>query len=58
MGARQTKNAPLELVIYALFERLWAKEVLFGVKDSVSWVRSALWYMVYISYYTELDLQI
>ena len=30
------------VAIYALFGDLWAKKVLFGVKDSVSWARNAL----------------
>ena len=50
------------VAIYALFARLLAKQVFFGVKNSalctsVSWARSALLY-IYITYCTELNLQI
>ena len=35
--------------IYALFGDLWAKKVPFGVKNSVSWARSALLHILHIS---------
>ena len=49
--------------IYTLFGTLWTKNVFILVKNSVSWARCAAvhivhYYMVYITYYTELNLQI
>ena len=35
------------VAIYALFGDLWAKKVPFGVKNSVSWARSALLHGIY-----------
>ena len=40
---------------YALFGDLWAKKVPFGVKNSVSWTKSALLHG--IVYFTELNLR-
>ena len=37
--------------IYALFGDLWAKKVPFWVKNSVSWVRSALLHGIYCIFY-------
>ena len=42
--------------IHALFERLWAKQVLFRVKNNVR--QEVQYHMVYIAYCTELNLQI
>ena len=43
------------VAIYALFGDIWAKKVPFGVKNSISWARSAL---IHGTYFTELNLQI
>ena len=45
------------VVIYALFEDLWAKKVPFGSK-TVFLGQEVHYYMVYIAYFTELILQI
>ena len=39
------------VAIYALFGDLWAKKVPFWVKNSVSWVRSALLHGIYCIFY-------
>ena len=39
------------VAIYALFGDLWAKKVLFWVKNSVSWARSALFRGIYCIFY-------
>ena len=42
------------VAIYALFGRLWAKDVLFWVKTRAVFLGEEVnYYMVYIAYYTE-----
>ena len=45
------------VAIYALFGDLWAKKCLFGSK-TVFLGQEVHYYMVYIAYFTELNLQI
>ena len=45
------------VAIYALFEDLWAKKCLFGSK-TVFLGQEVHFYMVYIAYFIELNLQI
>ena len=46
------------VTIYALFGRLWAKEVLFFGSKTAFLGQEVHFYTVYIAYYTELNLQI